>query len=131
MIVELNVIPTHRIIFVAALLILACTMISDAVISHIPNARFSMQQQQWWALANRYLFINTTLLMIVSYLPAWRLLKLIFALIIAACLLFSGSLYALCLLDRPPVPLLTPIAGMSMILLWLLVSVVCLIKFKK
>jgi uncharacterized membrane protein YgdD (TMEM256/DUF423 family) len=129
--IRLVVFPNYPIIFLSALSICIAAMFSDAVVSHILQQQFNDQQQQWWAIANRYLLINGNLLMICSFLPRWPMAHICLRLIILACLLFSGSLYALSLLTRPLIPMLTPSAGLSMIVLWCVFFGVCVFNFKK
>ena len=123
--------PNYPAVFLSALLLSIVAMLNDAVISHILQSHFGEKQQHWWAIANRYLFINSALLLICSFLPRLRFVGLCLGLIILACLLFSGSLYALSILERPLVPMLTPTAGLSMIVLWCGLWGVCLFNFKK
>lgn len=70
-----------------------------------------------WSTATHYHLVHAVVLLVLASLPAPR--RLTFTLITAGIVLFSGSLYALVLLDLPILGAVTPLGGVAFISGWL------------
>ena len=123
--------PVYKKTFLFALAFIILAIISDAMASHALAKIFTDREVALWALANKYLFINFTLLLIHCFLPPSRLFTLALSLISFATLVFAFSLYTLCFLELGSLHLLTPIGGGLLILGWILAWIACFINFKK
>lgn len=75
--------------------------------------------------ANKYHFIHTLGLFVIAFLmekiPAEKL-KMAAWLMLVGIFIFSGSLYALCILDMKMLGMITPIGGVFFIVSWLILA---------
>lgn len=70
-----------------------------------------------WQTGASYHLVHAVVLLVLASRPAPR--RLPFALLATGVVLFSGSLYALVLLDAPRLGMITPLGGVAFIAGWL------------
>ncbi len=98
-----------------AALLGAIAVAAGAFGAHALNGRVTEARLDTWETAARYQLIHAVLLYLLATTP--RVLS--YRLITAGVLVFSGSLYALVLLDLPWLGAITPFGGVCLILGWL------------
>jgi uncharacterized membrane protein YgdD (TMEM256/DUF423 family) len=82
------------------------------------------QAAQWVERASQFQLIHAVALLALARPcgEGWRLVRPAAGLMVAGVVLFSGSLYLKALGIGLPIPMATPIGGISMILAWLLLG---------
>ncbi|MFB2539685.1 DUF423 domain-containing protein [Acinetobacter sp. c3-l95] len=105
---------------------LACAIMLGAFGAHGLKNIADEQQLAWWATATQYFFYHALGLLAVAVLyHVIEIIKinLIFNLMQAGIVLFSGSLYLMALGMPKMLGMITPIGGLCFILAWLLLAV--------
>lgn len=95
-----------------ALAVAAGAFGAHALRDHVPAARL-----ETWHTAASYHLVHAVVLLVLA--TASRARPLSFGLFATGILVFSGSLYALVLLDLPWLGAVTPLGGVAFILGWL------------
>lgn len=113
----------------------ALAVAAGAFGAHGLKAHVTPERLLAWETAARYHLIHVAVIFALSLMlepahadpppaesPQARYARLASRLFLAGIALFSGSLYALVLLDAPRLGMITPLGGVSLILGWLCLS---------
>lgn len=85
--------------------------------AHALRGVVTPERMDTWHTASSYHLVHAVVLLVLALSAAER--RATFGLFTAGILLFSGSLYALVLLDLPVLGAVTPLGGVAFILGWL------------
>ena len=112
-----------------SLVFLAVAIVLGAIGSHFLESKLTGGLLEKWEIAVHYQFWNALGLMGLSLLErSYHVsLQLDMKFIIAGILLFSGSIYILCLAPNPWIVYLTPLGGISQ-LIWYMGAAIRLVR---
>jgi uncharacterized membrane protein YgdD (TMEM256/DUF423 family) len=108
------------ILFRVGALLAAVSVAAGAFGAHALAERLSPERLETWRTASHYLMVHSVAIAALaaaarsSAQPMWCLW-----LLVAGCIVFSGSLYALCLTDVRILGAITPIGGLAFIAGWI------------
>lgn len=108
----------------------ALAVVTGAFGAHALESRLSPERMQTWQTAVQYHFYHTLLLLIIGFFGVYmqqqgaevRFLNIAAWLCLAGMLIFSGSLYVLCLSGVRWLGAITPIGGLAFIGSWLFLA---------
>lgn len=102
----------------------ALAVIAGAFGAHALKGILTPERLETWNTAVQYHFWHSLSLMLIAFLGKYYRtdLKLPVILLLLGIIVFSGSLYTLCLADFTPIAYITPVGGASFIIGWLILS---------